>query len=105
LIFKQIEESGNEGIGVEVGIHSDTIIKSQNLSRKEFYSRAEAMKKADIIFRNEGKYFLTTYGKIISWAIELIAKAVDKRLILKVIDLASNNNNGKMKTNTKRKLS
>jgi hypothetical protein len=35
------------------------------------------------------KYFLSSYGKMVLAVMQLISKAIDKRLLLKVIDLTT----------------
>ena len=44
---------------------SDILLTKIKLTRKQYYSRIEALIKLGLIRRNNGKYFLTLYGKVI----------------------------------------
>jgi hypothetical protein len=64
-----------------------TILKSKfQLTRKQYYSRMTELINAGLISRKNGKYFLTSFGKIVYEAQVLIGKAVQYYSKLKAID-------------------
>ncbi|PWU80594.1 MAG: hypothetical protein DLM72_11425 [Candidatus Nitrosopolaris wilkensis] len=56
------------------------------LTRKQYYSRISELRTAGLIIRNNGTYFLTSFGKIVYEAQMLIGKAVQSYWKLKAID-------------------
>jgi DNA-binding Lrp family transcriptional regulator len=66
---------------------SGSMIKILKLSKKQYYSRINEMTDAGVIKRFKGKYFLTSFGKVIYQAQELIGKATLQISKLKAIDL------------------
>ena len=65
---------------------SSILISRLNLSRKQYYSRMSDLTNAGLILRKNGKYFLTSFGKVVYEAQELIGKAVQHLSKLKAID-------------------
>jgi hypothetical protein len=65
---------------------SNNFISRLNLTRKQYYSRMSDLTNAGLILRKNGKYFLTSYGKVVYEAQELIGKAVQQSSKLKAID-------------------
>lgn len=51
---------------------SSILIGRLRLTRKQFYSRMSELTKAGLIRRRNGKYFLTSFGRIVYGAQELI---------------------------------
>jgi predicted transcriptional regulator len=65
---------------------SSILISRFILTRKQCYSRMSDMVNAGLITRKSGKYFLTSFGKVVYEAQELIGKAVQHFSKLKAID-------------------
>jgi predicted transcriptional regulator len=57
-----------------------------NLTRKQYYSTLSGLINVGLITRRNGKYFLTSFGRIVYEAQELIGKAVQYDSKLKAID-------------------
>ena len=70
---------------------SSILISRLNLSRKQYYSRMSDLTNAGLILRKNGKYFLTSFGKVVYEAQELIGKAVQHLSKLKAIDSIETN--------------
>jgi len=66
---------------------SGSMMKILKLSQKQYYSRLNEMMDAGIIKRTKGKYFLTSFGKVIYQTQELIGKATLQISKLKALDL------------------
>jgi hypothetical protein len=45
--------------------HSDILISKTKLTRKQYYSRMSTLMKAGLIKKEEGKYTVTAFGRII----------------------------------------
>jgi hypothetical protein len=56
------------------------------LTRKQYYSRMSALTNAHLITRKNGKYFLTSFGKVVYEAHTLIGRAQQNYWKLKAID-------------------
>src|SRR2546422_5761447 len=65
---------------------SSILISRLNLTRKQYYSRMSDLTNAGVIRRKNGKYFLTSFGKVVYEAQELIGKAVQYFSKLQAID-------------------
>ena len=61
-------------------------ISRLNLTRKQYYSRMSDLINVRLIRRTNGKYFLTSFGRIVYEAQELIGKAVQYSSKFKAID-------------------
>jgi hypothetical protein len=68
------------------GGDSSILISRLNLTRKQYYSRMSDFTNAGLILRKNGKYFLTSFGKVVYEAQELIGKAIQHLSKLKAID-------------------
>jgi len=68
------------------GGYSSILVKRLNLTRKQYYSRMSDLTNAGLILRKNGMYFLTSFGKVVYEAQELIGKAVQHLSKLKAID-------------------
>jgi predicted transcriptional regulator len=68
------------------GGDSSNFISRLNLTRKQYYSRMSDLTNAGLILRKNGRYFLTSYGKVVYEAQELIGKAMQHLSKLKAID-------------------
>ncbi len=47
------------------GCKTHNIMTKFKLTRKQYYSRMSDLQMADLIYRKKGKYFLSTFGKIV----------------------------------------
>jgi hypothetical protein len=65
---------------------SSILISRLELTRKQYYSRMSELTKAGLIRRRNGRYFLTSFGRIVYDAQELIGNAIQYSLKLKAID-------------------
>ena len=61
-------------------------ISRLNLTRKQYYSRISGLINVGLITRKNGKYFLTSFGKVVYAAQELIGNAFQHSSKLKAID-------------------
>jgi predicted transcriptional regulator len=70
--------------------HNKSIITNLRLTRKQYYSRLSELIKSGLIHRKKGRYYLTTFGKIVYDAlmhVQLkIEYAIDNIWKLKAID-------------------
>ena len=66
---------------------TDILISKTKLTRKQYYSRMSSLMNVGLIKRKNGKYTLTTFGKVIYEIINTtVKKAVDYYWKLKAID-------------------
>ena len=65
---------------------SSILISRLNLTRKQYYSRMSDLINAGLVRRMNGKYFVTSFGKVVYKAQELIGMAVQYSSKLKAID-------------------
>jgi hypothetical protein len=68
------------------GGDSSILISRLNLTRKQYYSRMLDLTNAGLISRKNGKYSLTSFGKVVYEAHILIGKAAQNISKLKAID-------------------
>lgn len=61
-------------------------LKEMRLTTKQYYSRISGLTNAGLIKRNQGKYFLTSLGKVVYDAHMTVGKALSYYWILKAID-------------------
>jgi predicted transcriptional regulator len=65
---------------------SEILISTLHLKSKQYYSRMSQLVKADLVIRRHGKYFLTSFGKLVYDAQTTIEKALANYWKLKAID-------------------
>ena len=65
---------------------SSILISRLNLTRKHYYSRMSGLVNAGLITKKNVKYFLTSFGKVVHKAQELIGMAVQYSSKLQAID-------------------
>jgi DNA-binding HxlR family transcriptional regulator len=66
---------------------SSEILRTQlKLTRKQYYSRISRLTKAGLVKRQKGRYFVTSFGKVIYEAQRLLGSAVKNHWSLKAID-------------------
>jgi predicted transcriptional regulator len=78
LLFNTIAVSNSES--------SDMLLTNLNLTKKQYYSRISGLVKANLVTKRSGKYFLTTFGKIVYDAVTTIGKAIGEYWKLKAVD-------------------
>ena len=71
---------------------SEILISELNLSRKQFYSRMSCLMECGLVKRKNGKYMLTSFGKIIYSVIMTVKRASECYSRLKVIDVLESSN-------------
>ena len=65
---------------------SQFLISETKLSAKAFYSRMSRLLKIGVINRKSGKYSLTSFGKIVCHALDLITRALNNYWRLSALD-------------------
>jgi len=75
--------------------HSDSdmasLISNLEFTKKQYYSRIHSLTNSGLITRQNGKYYLTSFGKIVSFYYSRIARALDKFWKLRALDLYRRN--------------
>src|SRR6266498_1269865 len=66
--------------------NSSTLVQNLNLTRKQYYSKMNSLTKQGLLIRKNGKYHLTTMGKIIYELQSIVGVAVSNYWKLKAID-------------------
>jgi predicted transcriptional regulator len=70
---------------------SDKLITQLHLSRKQYYSRISLLLKEGLVNRHQGRYFLTSLGKVSRCALMKFEQTIDEAIkgywTLKAIDL------------------
>jgi hypothetical protein len=66
--------------------NADILITRLKITRKQYYSRMFELTNAGLIRRKNGKHFLTSFGRIVYAAQELIGKAIQYSSKLQAID-------------------
>jgi predicted transcriptional regulator len=64
----------------------ETIINRLSLTRKQYHSRIFALRKSGLVEKTNGKYFLTSFGKVVHEARQLIGSGVKDYWKLNAID-------------------
>ena len=65
---------------------SNLLTRNLNLTRKQYYAKMERLSKQGLVARKDGKYYLTTMGKIIYELQNVVGIAVNDYWKLKAID-------------------
>jgi hypothetical protein len=65
---------------------ASALITRLELTKKQYYSRMSELIKAGLMIRQNGSYFLTSFGKVVYEAHVLIGQAVENYWKLKAID-------------------
>jgi hypothetical protein len=66
--------------------NSNLLTRNLNLTRKQYYSKMDHLSKQGLVARTNGKYYLTTMGKIIYELQNVIGTAVNDYWKLKALD-------------------
>ena len=69
-----------------VHCNGEIILKKLGVTRKQYYSKISAMMKAGLIKRQNGKYYLTPFGKVIYYCTTIAKNALDNYYNLKAIE-------------------
>ena len=67
-------------------LDTDILISKTKLTRKQYYSRMSSLVKAGLVKRKNGKYTLTTFGKVIYDSVATMENAINYYWKLKAID-------------------
>src|SRR5437867_4663813 len=65
---------------------TDILISTLGLTCKQFYSKMERLTKQDLLVRRNGRYFLTTLGKVLYELQTILGVALNNYWKLKAID-------------------
>jgi predicted transcriptional regulator len=65
---------------------TDILISTLNLTRKQFYSKMERLTKQGLLVRRNGRYYLTTLGKVLYELHSILGVALNNYWKLKAID-------------------
>lgn len=68
------------------GIDANQLWDQAKFTRKQYYSRMEKMHKAGLIKKRSGKYFLTSFGKVIYETLRIAENGLDNYWKLKAMD-------------------
>jgi hypothetical protein len=66
--------------------NADTLKTTIKLTRRQYYSRMSGLVDAGLVTRKNGKYFVTSFGKIVYDTQLMIGKAVESYWKLKALD-------------------
>jgi hypothetical protein len=72
-------------VALEAG-NSDILKTRLEITRKQYYSRMSDLVDTGLIIRKNGKYFLTSFGKVVYEAQMIIGKGIQNYWKLKAID-------------------
>jgi len=61
----------------EQSTDTDSLNTKLKLTRKQYYSRMSDMTKAGLLKRKRGKYFLTSFGEVVSFTEKVLEAALD----------------------------
>ena len=67
----------------------DPPISKLEFTKKQYYSRIHSLTNSGLITRQKGKYYLTSFGKIVSFYQSSIARGLDNFWKLKALDSIS----------------
>jgi predicted transcriptional regulator len=80
----------------QTNVNSTTLTINGKLTRKQYYSRMSRMTKVGLIQRKNGKYFLTSLGRVIYQAQTLIGNTLKDYWKLKAIDSLDSSTNTRL---------
>jgi len=83
-IFRLVADDNSNG---------EISLKKLGLSSKQYYSRISAMMEADLIKRQNGRYYLTAFGKAIYCCIMIAKNALHNYYKLKGVEVTLAQNN------------
>lgn len=68
------------------GIDAIFLRDQTKFTRKQYYSRIEKMQKSGLIKKRRGRYFLTSFGKVINETLRIAEKGLENYWKLKAMD-------------------
>jgi hypothetical protein len=77
VLFDTIAHSNSE---------MDSPISKLEFTKKQYYSRIHSLTNSGLITRQNGKYYLTSFGRIVSFYQSRIVRALDKFWKLRALD-------------------
>ncbi|MFL6422931.1 MAG: hypothetical protein ACJ71R_05005 [Nitrososphaeraceae archaeon] len=69
-----------------VNSNGEIVLKKLDLTRKQYYSKISAMMAADLIKRQNRRYYLTPFGKVIYCCIMIAKNALNDYYKLKAVE-------------------
>lgn len=78
------------------GLRSDDLNRNLRLTPKKLYSRISSLVNAGLVKKQSGRYFLTSYGRIIRSSLDIMNKAslyYTKLVAIDAIEASNINNN------------
>lgn len=88
-VFKAISDDKALTIFNTVALSSgktDILISTLGLTRKQFYSKTERLTRHGLVVRKNGRYYLTTLGKVLYELQSILGLALNNYWKLKAID-------------------
>jgi predicted transcriptional regulator len=88
-VFKAISDDKSLTIFNTVAINAgktDILVSTLGLTRKQFYSKMERLTRQGLLVRKNGRYYLTTLGKVLYELQSILGLALDNYWKLKAID-------------------
>lgn len=76
-LFKNISETGSD---------SEDLIRQTRVSRRQYYSRLSNITRNGMVVRKNGKYYRTTFGRVVYYALMTIEKTFVNYYKLKAVD-------------------
>lgn len=71
-------------------MESDVLKQKEGMTKKQFYSRMQALRKVGLVKRRKGRFSLTTFGIIVYHAESIIEAGVGNYWKLRAIDSIQN---------------
>jgi hypothetical protein len=72
----------------------NALLSRLKITRKQYYSRMSALINSDLVVRKNGKYFLTSFGKVVYKVHTLIGRAKHNYWKLKAVDAMESSHYG-----------
>lgn len=73
---------------------SNILLSRLKITKKQYYSRMSALMNADLVARKNGKYFHTSFGKVVYEMHTLIGRAKQNYWKLKAVDAMESSHHG-----------
>ena len=85
-VLKSISDDKSLSIFQLIGNGEMISLKKLDLSSKQYYSRISAMMETDLIKKQNGRYYLTPFGKVVYCCIMIAKNALDNYYNLKAVE-------------------
>jgi hypothetical protein len=92
-------------VALAVDSNRNIILSRLKLTRKQYYSRMSTMIDTELITRRNGRYFLTSFGKVVYEAQMLISRAQQSYWKLKTVDTIESSSNNTLTPEERRLIS